>query len=207
MLDKDDRKKGQQQYEYFPTSQAPMKKLDVMPPSMPIRQVSLASADQVLRPSACQVNLLSVELCLLQWVLCDKTEDKEFGVGWWILYWVLSGHTFGCLVLRKNQHEWHISMWFGSYLAKWIYSMHVCERWVFWSVSKEQVKKQSSSQFGDLSPVHEFHLHYLFFAFVLNRMQQMDSLPLSALESHTCEVGFEFLHPKISTPHICPALN
>jgi hypothetical protein len=66
MLDKDDRRKGQQQYEYFPTSQAPMKKLDVMPPSMPIRQVSLASADQVLRPSACQVNLLSVELCLLQ---------------------------------------------------------------------------------------------------------------------------------------------
>lgn len=45
-----------------------------------------------------------------------------------------------------------------------------------------------------------------FFAFVLNRMQQMDSLPLSALESHTCEVGFEFLHPEISTP-ICPSLN
>jgi hypothetical protein len=46
----------------------------------------------------------------------------------------------------------------------------------------------------------------LFFAFVLNRMQQMDSLPLSALESHTCEVGIEFLHSEISTP-ICPALN
>ncbi|CAM6061556.1 unnamed protein product [Sphagnum tenellum] len=53
-LDKDEQRKGQQQYEYFPTSQAPMKKLDVMPPSMPIRQVLLASADQVLRPSACQ---------------------------------------------------------------------------------------------------------------------------------------------------------
>jgi hypothetical protein len=48
----------------------------------------------------------------------------------------------------------------------------------------------------------------LFFPFVLNRMQQMDSLPLSALESHTCEVGFEFLHPEISTPiYVLPWIN
>ncbi len=122
MLDKDDRRKGQQQYEYFPTSQAPMKKLDLMPPSMPIRQVSLASADQVLRPSACQVNLLSVEFCLLQWVLSHKTEDKRIWCWVMNLYWVLSGHTFACLLLRKNQqnHETHISTCFRSYLAKWI---------------------------------------------------------------------------------------
>ncbi len=96
-------------------------------------------------------------------------QDRSRRISCWVmnLYWVLSGHTFGCLLLRKNQqnHEIHISTCFGSYLAKWIYWMHVCERWVFWSVSNEQVKKQSSSHFGDLSPVHEFHLHYLFFCF------------------------------------------
>lgn len=116
MLDKDDRRKGQQQYEYFPTSQAPMKKLDLMPPSMPIRQVSLASADQVLRPSACQVNLLSVEFCLLQWVLSHKTEDKR--IWCWVMnsYWVFKRTYFWLFVAEeKSAKSWntHINVfWF-----------------------------------------------------------------------------------------------
>jgi hypothetical protein len=42
------------------------------------------------------------------------SQERRQRIWRWVmnLYWVLSGHTFGCLLLTKNQqnHETHISM-------------------------------------------------------------------------------------------------
>ncbi|KAH9567667.1 hypothetical protein CY35_03G037000 [Sphagnum magellanicum] len=52
-LDCDDRKQGQQQYQYFPSPSELPKEKKV--PVLPIRQISLASsAEQIKRPSTCQ---------------------------------------------------------------------------------------------------------------------------------------------------------
>jgi hypothetical protein len=53
-LDCDDRKQGQQQYQYFPSPSELPKEKKV--PVLPIRQILASSAEQIKRPSTCQVH-------------------------------------------------------------------------------------------------------------------------------------------------------
>ncbi|CAK9270056.1 unnamed protein product [Sphagnum jensenii] len=74
-LDCDDRKQGQQQYQYFPSSSELPKEKKV--PVLPIRQISLASsAEQIKRPSTCQP-MNSRRLSALDLHKCEKPSDQS----------------------------------------------------------------------------------------------------------------------------------